>query len=136
MAARASLTLTLVLAFLCAAGGQVWANGAFPDSDAVLLPADRPQQIVLATNFGLIISDDGGATWQWTCERAETAMGGLYTMGAPPDDRLYSLSPDVGLAMSSDGSCSWQRSGGVLADVVAGDYFPDPIDPTRVLAIA
>ena len=135
MPSRASLTLTLALA-LVAPGGQVWANGAFPDSDAVLLPADRPQQIVLATNFGLIISDDGGTSWQWTCERPETAMGGLYTLGAPPDDRLYSLSPDVGLAMSSDGSCSWRRSGGVLADVVAADYFPDPVDPARVLAIA
>ena len=62
-------------------------------------------------------------------------MGTLYTLGAPPADRLYSLSLDVGLAMSSDGSCSWRRSGGVLADVIATDYFPDPVDPARVLAI-
>ena len=132
MASRALLTLALTLA----AGGQVWANGAFPDSDAVLLPADRPQQIVLSTNFGLIISDDGGASWQWTCERSETAMGTLYNLGAPPDDRLYSLSRDVGLAFSADGSCSWRRSGGVLADLITDDYFPDPVDPARVLAVA
>ena len=137
MASRAWQTLALAaLMAPCGSGGQVWANGAFPDSDAVLLPADRPQQIILATNFGLIISDDGGTTWQWTCERPETAMGALYTLGAPPHDRLYSLSPDVGLAMSSDGSCSWTRSGGVLADDIASDYFPDPVDPARVLAIA
>ena len=135
MPSRASLTLTLALA-LVVSGGQVWANGAFPESDAVLLPADRPQQIILSTNFGLILTDDGGASWQWSCERPETAMGTLYTLGAPPDDRLYGLSPDVGLALSSDGSCTWRRSGGVLADVVAGDYFPDPGDPARVLAVA
>src|SRR5688572_23928094 len=136
MASRPSLTLTATLAIVCAAGGQVWANGAFPESDAVLLPAERPQQIILSTNFGLILSDDGGASWQWSCERPETAMGTLYTMGAAPDHRLYSLSPDVGLAVSADGSCSWRRSGGALADVAAGDYFPDPVDPARVLALA
>jgi len=112
------------------------ADGAFPASDAVLLPADRPQQIVLSTNFGLIISDDGGATWQWTCERAETAMASAYTLGAPSADRLYSRSPDVGLAVSDDASCSWQRSGGALATAIAGDAFPDPTDPSHVLAIA
>ena len=27
-------------------------NGAFPDSQAVITPADRPHEILLATNFG------------------------------------------------------------------------------------
>ena len=45
---------------LLAFAGRAAANGAFPDSDAVMVPVDRPQQIMLATNFGLIISDDGG----------------------------------------------------------------------------
>ena len=130
---RASLA---VAASLALAPHPARANGAFPESEALLLPADRPLEIVLATNFGLVLSDDGGATWQWTCERPETAMATLYGLGPPPDDRLFSLSPDVGLAVSSDGSCSWRRAGGVLADVVAGDYFPDPTDPNRVLAVA
>src|SRR5262245_34208111 len=110
------------------------ANGAFPDSDAVLLPADRPQQIILSTNFGLIMSDDGGASWQWTCERAETSMALSYGLGAMPGDRLYSRSPDVGLAVSEDDSCSWHRAGGALAAAIATDYFPDPTAPAHVLA--
>ena len=109
------IMLTAGLAVLVPAR-PVRANGAFPDSDAVLLPADRPQQIGLSTNFGLIISDDGGASWQWTCERAETSMATAYALGAPPGDRLYSLSLDVGLAFSDDDSCSWRRAGGALAD--------------------
>jgi len=126
----------LVLVGLMLSGLRARADGAFPASEAILLPADRPASIVLATNFGLILSEDGGATWQWTCERPETAMGALYAVGAPPDDRLFGLSPMTGLAVSSDGSCSWRRSGGALAHVVATDAFPDPSDPTRVLAIA
>jgi hypothetical protein len=118
-----------------APAGRAAANGAFPDSDAVLLPADQPQQIVLSTNFGLILSDDGGATWQWTCERPETSMASSYMLGAPPADRLYSLSPDVGLAISSNGSCSWYRAGGALAAAIASDAFPDPTDAAHLLAI-
>jgi hypothetical protein len=131
---RRAIMLTIVAAALAPAG-RAAANGAFPDSDAVLLPADRPQQIVLATNFGLVISDDGGTTWQWTCERAETSMASLYGLGAPPGDRLYSRSLDVGLAVSDDDSCSWRRAGGALAAAIATDYFPDPTSAARVLAI-
>jgi hypothetical protein len=129
-----AIMLTVGLAVLVPAG-RAAANGAFPDSDAVLLPADRPQQIVLSTNFGLIISDDGGASWQWTCERPETSMAVSYTMGPPPSDRLYSLSRDVGVAVSADGSCSWRRAGGALAAAIASDVFPDPTDAAHVLAI-
>ena len=32
------------------------ANGAFPDSLSILLPAGDPQQITLATNFGLVFT--------------------------------------------------------------------------------
>jgi hypothetical protein len=120
---------------MLASAGRAAANGAFPDSDAVMVPVDRPQQIVLATNFGLIISDDGGTTWQWTCERAETSMASLYAMGAPPADRLYSRSLEVGLAVSDDDSCSWRRAGGALAAAIATDYFPDPTAAAHVLAI-
>jgi hypothetical protein len=130
------VALAVAAAALALAPELARANGAFPESQALLLPADRPLEIVLATNFGLVISEDGGASWQWTCERPETSMGALYGLGPPPDDRLFSLSPDVGLAVSSDGSCSWRRSGGALTALLASDYFPDPTDPTRVLAVA
>ena len=128
------IILTAGLAVLVPAR-PVLANGAFPESDAVLLPVDRPQQIGLATNFGLIISDDGGTSWQWTCERAETSMATAYARGAAPADRLFSLSLDVGLAFSDDDSCSWRRAGGALATAIATDYFPDPTDAAHVLAI-
>jgi MYXO-CTERM domain-containing protein len=111
-------------------------NGAFPESDSVLLPADRPNEILLATNFGIIETADGGGSWQWTCERPETSMSLLYGIGPPPERRLYAVSPEVGLAVSNDGSCSWRRAGGPLAEQLATDYFPDPSDPARVLAIA
>ena len=127
---------SLAVAGLLLSSRPARADGAFPESQAILLPADRPGAIAVATNFGLILSEDGGRSWQWTCERAETVSGSLYTVGAPPDDRLFSLSPFTGLAVSSDGSCSWRRPGGILATLLARDAFPDPSDPARVLALA
>jgi len=114
---------------------RAWANGAFPDSSAILLAADRPDEIILATNFGLIISEDGGQTWSWTCEQAATVSGSLYQMGPPAQDRIYAISTS-GLVFSDDGSCSWTRAQGLLASAYATDAFPDPSDPLRVLALA
>jgi hypothetical protein len=111
------------------------ANGAFPESYQIVLPADRPQQVILATNFGLIISDDDGASWTWTCEQAATQNGILYGVAASPLDRLYSASQDVGLAWSDDQSCTWASSGGSLTTVRATDYFSDPTNPMRVYAM-
>jgi hypothetical protein len=110
------------------------ANGAFPESYQLVLPADRPGEILLGTNFGLIISEDGGATWTWTCEQRATVMGSLYTVSAPPLDRLFSLSTLVGLAWSDDGSCTWTSSGGTLDTFLATDYFADPSNAMRVYA--
>ena len=94
-----------------AAPRRAAANGAFPDSDAVLLPADRPQQIILSTNFGLIISDDGGATLAVDLRAPRDVDGVDLRDGRAPQESLYSLSPDVGLASSDDVSCSWHRDG-------------------------
>jgi photosystem II stability/assembly factor-like uncharacterized protein len=125
-----------LLAFLSLAPRAARANGAFPESFQLILPSDRGGQIVLATNFGMIISDDAGATWSWTCEEKQTSMATLYAISAPPLDRFFALSSFVGLAYSDDQSCSWAVSGGALTTPLASDYFPDPMNPMRVLAIA
>lgn len=124
------------LVALSAAAGRAHANGALPSSYGILLPADKPQEIVLATSFGMIISDDGGKSWLWTCEQPQTNLGYLYGLGPSPRDRFYGLSPDQGLAISDDGSCTWQRAGGVLSDLVASDFFVDRTNADRVFAIA
>ncbi|HEX4404823.1 MAG TPA: hypothetical protein VH560_08340 [Polyangia bacterium] len=128
--------VTFSMALLCLAPREARANGAFPESFQLILPADRASQIVLATNFGMMISDDAGATWTWTCEEKQTSMATLYAISAPPLDRFFALSSFVGLAFSDDQSCSWSTSGGSLTTPLVSDYFPDPTNPMRVLAIA
>jgi hypothetical protein len=116
-------------------GRAAQANGAFPESLQIVLPAAHPRQIVLSTNFGLIISDDDGVTWTWTCEQSDTIMGAQYAVGAPPLDRFFSRSPLVGLAYSDDSSCSWSASSGALDRVITTDFFLSATDPMRVLAV-
>ena len=118
------------------APGSSRANNGIPGSLGVLLPLDKPQEIGLATTFGLILSDDGGTTWVWTCEQLTTSMANVYTVGAPPADRFYALSPLTGLSFSDDESCGWKSAGGALSGQTVSDFFTDPSDAMRVLAAA
>lgn len=112
------------------AAGVAWstptqANGAFPDSQNILTPSDRPDEIVLATNFGLMISEDGGQTWSWSCEQPTSNNGHLYQLGPGPAHRLFGLALG-NLIYSRDLACSWSVAGGMLAGFTVPDYFPDP----------
>lgn len=128
--------LLLTLCFVLLGAGPARADGALPGSLGILLPSDRPQEIVLATNFGMMISEDGGGSWLWTCEQASNSMGYLYSAGPSPRDRGYGLSPEQGLAFSDDETCTWQRAGGALDTSIASDFFVDPTNADRVLAVA
>src|SRR5689334_17359687 len=106
-----------------------YADGAFPESMQILLPADRPHEIVLGTNFGLIVSQDDGLTWFWACEPDPNDTAVFYQIGGAPSDRLFTTALSAGLLYSDDGACTWTPSGGALTTVRASDVFPDPSDP-------
>jgi MYXO-CTERM domain-containing protein len=116
--------------------GRARANGAFPDAMKILVPPDRPHQIAVATNFGLLLSDDDGGSWRWLCEDAIGACARLYQMSAPPGDTVTTLT-SAGLVVLGDGACAHDLSqasfGGV--PVAMTDAFPDPVDPEHVLSL-
>src|SRR5215470_5445975 len=84
----------------------VQANGAFPDSMGILLPVDQPNRIIATTNFGLLVSEDAGATWGWVCEQAIGRNSFLYQQGAPPNDIIVAASVDH-VSYSDDFGCTW-----------------------------
>ena len=116
-------------------GGAAFADGAFPASQSILLPRETPHRIIVAATFGLIISDDDGVTWQYTCEVPETRTGRQYVLGARPGEVIHAVS-DLGAAYSSDESCTWHLGGGSLAGLIVSDVFPDRVDPNTVFALA
>ena len=127
-----------LLAAVCvAAGGAARADGAFPDEFQLFLPADHPSRIVVAANFGLLESDDDGATWGFICEAEAGAPGNLnlYQMG-PTDTLLAEFFG--GVVRSGDEGCVWDRAAGSVAadggrSVWDGAF--DPLTPGRVLVL-
>jgi hypothetical protein len=131
---RAAETALLAAALAAVATGPARADGAFPDSAGVLTPADRPNEMLLGTNFGLLISEDGGVSWQWSCEQDGNAFGYLYQFGPTPRHRLFGLSNQKAV-FSDDVTCSWQTASGALDGQAITDVFPDPTNGDRVLAV-
>ena len=121
-------------ALLAGTARLAWGNGAFPDSEGILLPRDRPGEITLGTNFGLISSEDDGKTWTWSCEQDVANIGNLYQLGPAPLDRLYALS-ESGLIRTDDLSCTWSVAGGMAGMARLTDFFPDPTNPKRLLVL-
>ncbi len=110
------------------------ADGAFPDSMQILLPLDRPHEIILATNFGLVISHDDGTRWRWICEEAIGPLATLYQVGPPPEDTL--LAPAAsGLHLSRNDACTWSPAQGGLAGAQVIDAFPDATDAKHLFAL-
>jgi len=153
-AVRFFLTLIIAAVAVNVPSRAARADGAFPDAQAVLLPRDRPDEVILATNFGLVFTQDDGATWTYSCENDQTLNGFRYVIGPPASsgsdggggngisgDRLYAVSmPPPGLPVSTDDGCSWTLAGGMLTDpsnpAQGADVFPDPSNAARVFALA
>ena len=133
-AGRGAAAAIAALLALLSAPATARANGAFPDSENVLTPADRPQDILIVTNFGLIASSDGGQTWLWSCEQDGNALGSFYQLTPLPRNRLFTVT-NQNLGYSDDRSCGWQVSGGAIVGQSITDAYLDPVSGTRVLAI-
>jgi len=133
-AVRVGAAAALALAVGLGVASHARADGAFPDSLSILLPSDAPGHITLATNFGPVSSDDGGATWTRVCESDVTNCSSLYTMSAAPRDRLMAISAD-NLVDSDDDACDWTIARGAVNAGGVLDVFPYPNDAARVLAV-
>ncbi|HZL21489.1 MAG TPA: MYXO-CTERM sorting domain-containing protein [Polyangia bacterium] len=110
------------------------ANGAFPDSLNIVTPDSLPDDIFLATNFGLVTSIDDGQTWTYACEQTQNNFATLYQAGPPPTNRIFATSL-AGFIYTDDQSCSWSVGGGAASGTTVSDLFPDPTNANRVLAV-
>jgi hypothetical protein len=130
------LFLVAVVAALTGFGVETardaFADGAFPDSSQVLLPPGRPNETILATNFGLLSTRDGGASWEWTCETPLLTQGQFFQLGL--GERIVASS-FWGVVRSDDSSCTWAGAAGEIARTNVTDVFVNSAAPLHVLAI-
>ena len=130
----------LLVAVAVAATAPAFANGAFPDEFSVHFPANAPHRIFLGANFGLLVSEDDGATWRYSCE--PWVVAGSNAALASANVSFYQVTADgaiiadaLNLTRSSDDACTWPTSTGSVTGQAVTDFFPDPNDATFVLAI-
>lgn len=86
---------------------RAFANGRNPHTVAIALAPGDNQTLYVSTTFGLVISKDGGCTFNWVCEQA-LGYGGTwdprYAIGA--DGTIFATTYE-GLRASTDGGCSF-----------------------------
>jgi len=112
-----AVACALLALFISDAG----ANGRPPGTISIEARAGHPDDVVIGTTFGVVITHDGGGTWRWLCE---AGLG----YGGPFDPHLVWFGSGTivvtalkGLQVSSDG-CTWRTPtelGGRFASVIA-----------------
>lgn len=132
---RSGLFATVLsAAFL--AGGLAHANGRFPE--ALELSFQRgadAHRIAVSVTFGLLLSDDDGATFRWVCEDAVGYRGiwdPLFIVA--PTGTLFASTPSA-LRISRDGGCTWNPGPGETATAWVADLF-EAADDSIWVAVA
>lgn len=104
----------------------------FPEARDVLL---RPgaDDVVLVTNFGLVLRASDGTGWDFVCEEQ---IGGLLSQRVAMDanGRLF-VPGGAGFFRSAD-SCEWSRAVPISEVRSFSAVLIDPGDPSRVWALA
>lgn len=108
----------------------VTGDGAVPDAHALGSAGDTVY--VGSPQAGLLVSEDGGATWE--TRNAEAGRSFMGTILVDPADPQRLLAPDMsnGLLASSDGGRSWTPLGGPQGTMAAAW---DPTDLARIVVV-
>jgi hypothetical protein len=115
---RAWRLLLTVLALYTPAVAR--ANGRFPKAQAIAtVPGGDGRTIWLRATFGLLVSRDAGATWDWTCEQA-LGFSGTWDppIAATKDGRLWAGLPNgLRIVDGCEGRDVRELAGELVADV-------------------
>jgi len=112
------------LAALAFSSSPASANGRFPSTVNIRFHPTDPDFFLVPATFGLLITKDGGASFQWVCELAIGYTGTYdpdYAIASNGD--IYATSFN-GLQVSRDEGCSWEPVGPPLD----GDKFISQIE--------
>jgi len=120
--------LTLGLCSVLTSAGIARANGRFPSAGHVEVDPLDPLHIVVRATYGLIVTRDGGDSWNWVCEKA-MSYSGVWdpSIGILANGIVMVGLPD-GLTVSTPDACEFVRipelEGQFVADVAVDKKNP------------
>lgn len=129
------LALPSFFALLCIAS-VAHAHGRPPFLGDIAFHPTDPDVIVVRATWGLVISDDGGETWGWSCA---AVTGADPTREDPPivvtPSGAVLLGTFSGLARSSSDRCDYERPAELDGQFII-DLYARPADPGVIWAVA
>ncbi|HTQ05042.1 MAG TPA: hypothetical protein VMI54_14355 [Polyangiaceae bacterium] len=118
---------------LCGAPRDALANGAFPTVSQLVPDPSDPDHLVLRSTFGLLVTRDHGATWDWLCEEGMGYKDVEPPMAVLPGGVILLATPN-GIMRSDAAGCDFQPASGVTAMVL--DLARIPTDPNGAVAVS
>jgi hypothetical protein len=119
------------------ASGPALANGRMPNANQLVVDPSDAKYLVLRSTYGLVVSADGGSTWEWICEAA-MSYGGLIE--DPPiaiaADGSIVVGTTLGIRISHDHGCTWSAPAGLAGTTTIIDLSMRRSDPSQGVAIA
>src|SRR5688500_8131542 len=92
---------------LCLLAGLARAHGSAPQMHTIAVHPSDPARIALETTFGLVVTRNGGTSWEWICEEAiginDNQHAAIHWL---PGGELVAASYR-GVYLSRDQGCSW-----------------------------
>ena len=124
------------ITFVASTGSSAWANGRFPLADQLVVSPGNSSFMVLRTTFGLLVSEDGGGSWDWVCEKAIGYEGEQDPAIGILESSAILAGTYEGLSVSPDLGCSWAFVPDGLAEQFVVDVVVRPDAPRSALAVA
>jgi MYXO-CTERM domain-containing protein len=121
-----------VLGALLKAEGAL-ANGALPAVSQLLTDPAAPDHLYLRSTFGLLVTSDGGANWDWLCEEGMGYQDLEPPMVILPGGSILLATPD-GVSRSDPSGCDFGRAEGLDQTVV--DLSRIPAEPGSAVAVS
>jgi len=111
------------------------ANGRLPNTNQLVLHPTRPGVAVIRATFGLLLTDNDGASWTWVCEQAVGFSGIQDPPVAWTEDGSLLVAANEGVAVTHDGGCSFAFVEQGLRGETIVDVTVDKADPKRAIVV-
>lgn len=116
-------------ALACLVVNAARANGAFPSASQLVHDPKAPDHLFLTTTFGLLVTEDAGANWDWVCEAGMGYRDVQAPIAVLPGGAIVLAVPG-GVSLGDATGCDFrpiQDFDGIVLDVARVPSEPDGV---------